>query len=116
MTTTPQDDDALRAFAADPGAWGAPAETLTGQAAADYGRAVLQAAGVDIAELERVAGPGRPRIEPGGLLPKGTRSPRVNVSIPESIDQLLTELEHRRGTTRSVLVREALADYIAKAG
>ena len=49
-------DDELQAFAADPSQWGEPEGTLTGPAAAAAGRALLEAAGVDVDELDRRMG------------------------------------------------------------
>lgn len=46
----------LQAFAADPTKWGKPKRVLTGAAAAAHGRAVLEAAGVDVDELDRRMG------------------------------------------------------------
>lgn len=47
--------------------------------------------------------------------PKGVRSPRVNVSISLTQDQLLDQLAHDRGRSRSELVREALDAYLSHA-
>lgn len=58
MTTTRRSDDAaLAKWAEDPTMWGAPAVVLRGDAAAAHGRAVLEAAGVDIRSLVAVATP-----------------------------------------------------------
>jgi Ribbon-helix-helix protein, copG family len=91
----------------DPGFAGGRA--LHGAAAADAGRALLEAAGVDVAAVERAVG-GRPRLDPAA--PRGTRSPRVNVAIPETMDDVLKAMARSRGVRTSVLVREALARYL----
>ena len=84
-------------------------QPLHGAAAAAAGRALLEAAGVDIDAVERAVG-GRPRLDPA--VPRGPRSPRVNVAIPETMDNHLQALAKARGVRTSVLVREALARYL----
>lgn len=112
MTTTPHPHDAeLEAFAADPTQWGEPEEVLTGAAAAAHGRAVLEAAGIDVDELDRRMG--RPRLGPGE---KGTRSPRLNVSISPELDARIEAAHLRTGKKRSTLVREVLERSFPKAG
>ncbi len=114
MTTKKtRNDAALAKWAEDPTTWTAPERILRGDAAAAYGRGVLEAAGVDIAAVERAAG--RPRVGRRDKAPKGTRSPRVNVSISLTQDQLLDKLVHDRGRSRSDLVREALDSYLSRA-
>lgn len=111
MPTTPHPNDAeLDAFAADPTQWGEPEEVLTGDAAADYGRAVLESAGVDVDALDQRMG--RPRLGPGAV---GTRSPRVNASITPEMDADLTALQAKTGKDRSALVREAIKQYLPNA-
>ena len=68
MTTKKKrsDDAALAEWAEDPTTWTAPEGVLRGDAAAAYGRSVLETAGVDIAVVERAAG--RPRVGPGANL------------------------------------------------
>jgi hypothetical protein len=83
--------------------------TLHGAAAAAAGRAMLEAAGVDVDAVERAVG-GRPRLDPAA--PRGARSPRVNVAIPETMDEVLKAKAKARGVRTSVLVREALARYL----
>lgn len=101
------DEANAAAFAADPSAWGDPKRVLTGRDAARCGRSVLEAAGVDVAAVERAVG--RPRLG-GGTGVKGVRSPRLNVTI--SAEQA-AELQRREGpgTTRSDIVRAALDAY-----
>jgi hypothetical protein len=108
METTNDKAQAAAAFAANPAAWGAPAQTLTGAEAAAFGRSVLEAAGVDVAAVERSVG--RPRV--GGPGRKGERSPRVNAAIT---DAQYAELKRREaeGQNRSAIVREALDRYFA---
>jgi hypothetical protein len=115
MTTkkTRNDDAALAKWAEDPTKWTAPERVLRGDAAAAYGRSVLEAAGVDIAAVERAVG--RPRVGRLDKAPKGSRSPRVNVSISLTQDQLLDKLVHDQGRSRSELVREALDTYLSRA-
>lgn len=50
-SATPADEELSR-WARDPFVWGQPQETLTGDAAAAYGRSLLEGAGVDIAAVE----------------------------------------------------------------
>jgi hypothetical protein len=90
----------------------APTRTLRGADAAASGRAALEAAGVDLDALEaRIAKGGRPRLD--GYLPGvGERAPRVNVSIPSTIEELLNERAAATGRSRSEVVREALAAYL----
>ncbi|PZS30875.1 MAG: hypothetical protein DLM58_12915 [Pseudonocardiales bacterium] len=116
MTTKKKrnDDAALAKWAEDPTTWSAPRGVLRGDGAVAYGRSLLEAAGVDIAAVERAAG--RPRVGPRDSAPKGVRSPRVNVSISLTQDQLLDQLAHAHGRTRSDLVREALDTYLSHAG
>ncbi len=91
-----------------------PRRTVTGAQAAQDGRALLEAAGVDVAALDRRVG-GRPRLggEPGV---KGERSPRVNASVDITTDREIERVRRAQGITRSDLVRAALADYLHKAG
>jgi Ribbon-helix-helix protein, copG family len=84
-------------------------QALHGAAAAAAGRELLEAAGVDVEAVERAVG-GRPRLDPDS--PRGARSPRVNVAIPETMDDVLKALAKARGVRTSVLVREALARYL----
>jgi len=58
-------------------------QALHGAAAAAAGRTLLKAAGVDLDAVERAVGR-RLRLDPAA--PRGARSPRVNVAIPESMD------------------------------
>ena len=62
MTTNLEAEAA--SFAADPDAWGEPQGRVTGTDAAAHGRALLEAAGIDVAAVERSVG--RPRL---GRLP-----------------------------------------------
>ncbi|MCL2091382.1 MAG: ribbon-helix-helix domain-containing protein [Micrococcales bacterium] len=112
MTTPSDRDEALARWAADPSAWDAPKDVLTGTAAAAYGRDVLTAAGVDVPAVERAVG--RPRVD-GGTGTAGVRSPRVNVAISPETDALLAEAGRRQGLSRSALVRQALDAYLRAA-
>ena len=96
-------------FATAPQEWDAPQGRLVGAAAAAQGRAILEAAGVDVEAVERRVG--RPRI--GGLVGrKGERSARLNVAITDNQAAIIDQLT-RRGRTRSDIVREALDQYLA---
>jgi len=106
--STSRDQQAAR-FAAEPEAWGAPQGRLAGTAAAVHGRAILEAAGVDVEAVERRVG--RPRIG-GNVRPKGERSARLNVAITDTQAEIIDQLT-REGRTRSDIVREALEQYLA---
>ena len=89
-----------------------PTRTLYGADAAASGRAALEAAGLDIAALEqRIAKGGRPRLD-GHLTGVGERAPRVNVSIPPTIEQLLNQRISATGQSKSEVVRDALEAYL----
>lgn len=62
----------------------------------------------DVDQADRAVG--RPRLDPSA--PKGTRSPKLNVAIPEALDVRLKALARTRGVRTSVIVREALDAYI----
>jgi hypothetical protein len=106
--TTSRDGESAR-FAAEPGAWGEPQGRLTGADAAAHGRALLEAAGVDVAAVERRVG--RPRIG-GKTGRKGERSARVNVAVTNAQAAIIDRLAGD-GRTRSDIVREALDEYLA---
>jgi hypothetical protein len=108
---TKAEDEALAQWAEagdfDPNFAGGKA--LHGAEAAAATRALLEAAGVDIDAVERAVG-GRPRLDPAAT--RGTRSPRLNVAIPETMDDVLKATAKARGVRPSVIVREALARYL----
>ena len=106
--TTPSERQATE-FAAAPGTWGEPQGSRIGPDAASHGRALLEAAGVDVEAVERRVG--RPSIG-GASRPKGERSARLNVAITDSQAATLATLT-RKGRTRSDIVREALDAYLA---
>lgn len=107
MTTKKmQNDDAAL------GRW-AEYPLLRGNAAAAYGRGVLEAAGVDVAAVERAVG--GPTSRRPDSMPSGVRSPRVNGSISMTQHQLLDQLARDRGRSRSDVVREALDTYLSHA-
>lgn len=110
MTASRDDEAAL--FATEPDAWGEPQGRLTGADAAAHGRALLEAAGVDVAAVERRVG--RPRIG-GKTGPKGERSARVNVAVTDAQAAIIDRLAGQ-GRTRSDIVREALDEYLAARG
>ena len=80
-----------------------------GADAAAHGRALLEAAGVDVAAVERRVG--RPRIG-GKTGRKGERSARVNVAVTDAQAAIIDRLAGQ-GRTRSDIVREALDEYLA---
>ncbi|MCL2463928.1 MAG: hypothetical protein FWF28_02505 [Micrococcales bacterium] len=106
--TSQQQDAALAAWA-EAGQFH-PRRAVTGARAAADGRAFLEAAEVDLVDLERRVG-GRPRLG-GATGPKGQRSPRVNVAITPSQEAALNALASR-GIKRSDAVRHALDLYLA---
>jgi hypothetical protein len=107
MTTSKNSESAR--FAADPESWGSPTGRLTGADAAARGRGLLEAAGVDVAAVERRVG--RPRV--GGTTGrKGERSARVNVAVTDAQVAIIDRLAGQ-GRTRSDIVREALDEYLA---
>jgi hypothetical protein len=107
------DDTVVATWAEDPATWTAPKGVVRGDEAAAYGRGVLEAAGVDIAAVERAVGR---RVGRHESAPQGVRSPRVNVAISLTQDRLLDQLAQARGRSRSDLVREALDHYLSHAG
>lgn len=89
-----------------------PTRVLRGQEATAAARAMMSSAGVDVAALEeRITKGGRPRLdgEPTG---QGVRSPRVNVSIPAEVEDLLNQRANELGVNRSQVVRDALVAYL----
>lgn len=109
MSTT--DNHGLERWA-DGGHFRPRAGVVGPQASAD-GRALLEAAGVDLEALERRVG-GRPRVG-GGAGAKGVRSPRVNAAVDPGTDREIERVRRDQGITRSDLVRAALADYLSRA-
>ncbi len=106
--TTPREREAAE-LATAPEAWGEPQGRLTGADAAFHGRALLEAAGVDVPGVERRVG--RPRVG-GNPGPKGQRSVRVNVAVTDAQATIIDRLTGQ-GRTRSDIVREALDEYLA---
>lgn len=98
-------------FAASPEHWSRPGAVLAGAEASAYGRSVLESAGVDLDALSRRVG--RPHLGEQGT--PGQRSPRVNVSLTPEIARQLDRLTSD-GRTRSDIVRDALAAYLAAHG
>jgi Ribbon-helix-helix protein, copG family len=96
-------------FADAPESWGEPQGVLTGAEAAAHGRALLEAAGIDVEAVERRVG--RPRIG-GKTGRKGERSARVNVAVTDAQAAIIDRLAGQ-GRTRSDIVREALDEYLA---
>lgn len=107
MTADDMQGAKVEDLAAGLDAWDSTARVLKGDAAAAHGRAMLEAAGVDLEQLARRVG--RPHLS-GDSAP-GMRSPRVNVALPPDLAQRLDQLASD-GRTRSQIVRDALAAYL----
>ena len=92
-----------------------PAQTVTGEAAAAEGKAMLRAAfGTDDLEQIEAARRGRPPLErPPGRKAGGARMLRGGVT--PGMDAALVELSRQRGTTKSEVVRELLAERLSPA-
>lgn len=88
-----------------------PRRAVTGQQAAEEARAMLAAAGVDIAAVERRVG--RPRLDGTPPSARGHRSPRVNVAVSETTDAAIEARRLELGVSRSDLVRQAIDLYLA---
>jgi len=106
--TASREEQAAR-FAASPEGWGEAQGVRTAADAAVHGRAVLEAAGVDVEAVERRVG--RPRID-GKAGRKGERSARLNFAVTDAQAALIDRLAGS-GRTRSDIVREALDEYLS---
>lgn len=85
-----------------------PGTVRVGSAAADAGRrALLDATGTsDLAEATRIA-LGRPRLDAGH-----GPSPVWRVRATENLDTEVTHIADRRGITKSLVIREAVEEYL----
>jgi len=87
---------------------GAP--THRGEAAATFGRRMLEEALGGEEELAKVL-PGRPSIDPQAG--PGRHARIRHVRLAESIDTALDEIAHRQNRTASEVLRDAIAQYLA---
>ena len=83
--------------------------TRRGSAAAERGRAVLEAALGDPATVDKAMG-GRPPLDPSAR--RGQHAPVRQVRLPVSMNEQLTELAAAEGRKPSEIIREALAAYL----
>lgn len=90
-----------------------PRRAVTGPQASAEARAMLEAAGLDVAAVERRVG--RPRLDGQPPRPHGQRSPRINVAVSDQTNQAIEEVRAKLGLSRSDLVRKALDAYLAEA-
>ncbi len=77
------------------------AHALHGEAAAAYGRALLERAGV-----------GRPRLDPTEDVTG--RSPRRQVRLPQTLSDNVDHLAAAQGRTAAEVMRDAIADYLIR--
>ena len=75
------------------------ATILRGEAAAEFGRKMLERAGV-----------GRPRLDPTEAVTG--RSPRRQVRLPQALSDGVDQLAAAQGRAASEVMREAIADYL----
>lgn len=89
-----------------------PAQTVTGEAAAAEGKAMLRAAfGTDDLEQIEAVRRGRPTLERQAAGQAG-ESKMLRVRVTSAMDAALVELSRQRGTTKSEVVRELLAERL----
>ena len=81
-----------------------PRTHLTGAEARAETEALLTAAGVDLAALERRVG--RPRVDPSD------ETVSITFRAPRTVDVAVRNLAKREGRDRSDLLRDALSEYI----
>lgn len=80
---------------------------LTGEEAAAHGRATLEAALGSPKAVDRALG-GRPSLSKAGTSPSRT------VRLPSDLDSALVNLARAEGRKPSAIVRDAVADYLAR--
>jgi hypothetical protein len=80
-----------------------------GSAAAEHGRAVLEAVLGSAATVDKAMG-GRPPLDPSAR--RGQHAPVRQVRLPVSMNEQLTELAAAEGRKPSEIIREALAAYL----
>ena len=84
--------------------------SLSGDEARAAGRAMVEAAGVDVAALER-ARVGRPPLDSSAE--PGTTAPVWHVRAPRPLDTEARRQAHAEGRDLSSLVRDAVQAYLA---
>lgn len=82
---------------------------LRGPAAAAHARALMEQAGIDVAELNKLIG-GRPALDPDAK--PGAHSPKINTRVTEATNTLLKAEAKALGITPSALVRRALTEWL----
>lgn len=83
---------------------------LHGEAAREAGRAMMEAAGVDVEALER-SRVGRPSLSPGAK--PGSTSPMWHLRAPEDLNAAARARAEAEGRDLSSLVRDAVQAYLA---
>lgn len=91
----------------------APRRAVIGPEAAAEARAMLEAAGVDVAAVERRVG--RPRLDSARPGAQGKRSPRINVAVSDSTNEAIEVMRVKMGISKSDFVRQALDSYLESA-
>lgn len=93
-----------------------PAQTVTGKAAEAEGAAMLRSAfGTDDLEEIEAVRRGRPSLKRQAAGQAG-ESKMLRVRVTPGMDAALVELSRERGTTKSEVVRELLAERLSPAG
>lgn len=82
---------------------------LRGGDAAAHARAMFEAAGLDVADLNKVIG-GRPSLDPDAA--PGTRSPKLNFRVPAPVNQALTAQAGVLGMSTSALARKIIEEWL----
>ncbi|MFE4198422.1 hypothetical protein ACFRJ9_21450 [Paenarthrobacter sp. NPDC056912] len=89
-----------------------PASTtaLRGKDAAAHARAMFEAAGLNVAELNKVIG-GRPSLDPDAV--PGSHSPKLNFRVPAPVSQALTAQAGSMGMSTSALARKIIEEWLS---
>jgi len=82
---------------------------LRGADAAAHARAMLEAAGVDVGELNKLIG-GRPSLDPDAA--PGAHSPKLNFRVPEPVNAALTAQAKTMKLTNSALARKIITEWL----
>lgn len=82
---------------------------LRGADAAAHARAMFEAAGIDVGELNRMIG-GRPSLDPNAA--PGAHSPKLNFRVPEPVSEALTAQATTLGLSTSALARKILTEWL----
>lgn len=82
---------------------------LRGPAAAAHARALMEEAGIGVAELNKLIG-GRPALDPEAK--PGSHSPKINIRVTEATNTLLKAEAKALGIKPSELVRRALTEWL----